>query len=463
MRFNAYHLLITANPNDHRANIGAKSLSGEGYKGHVFWDTEIFMLPFYIYTQPETAKALLMYRYHCLDAAKENAIKNGFKGAQYPWESADTGEEVTPKWTHDGKHRIWTGEEEIHITSDVVYGILTYLTATGDVDFFLDYGAEILFETARFWDSRLEHNAAEDRYELKRVIGPDEFHEHVDNNVFTNYLTQWNLEQAISWFAALESDHPEAFAKLTQKLGLTAQEVAGWKHKAERVYIPFDQEKKLIEQFEGYFGYKHVPITEWDANSMPVYPEGYDHFNADETTLVKQPDVIMLLYVLPDAFSDEIKRINYDYYEALTMHKSSLSPSIHCIMGIEAGDTTKALQYFERSAFVDLVDNQGNTDMGMHIASAGGTWMCVVFGFGGLRVKNGRLTFKPWLPEGWDNVSFRLQWRGESVGVTVGQEDIVFTRDGGCLEPLVVEVMGEEVTLVAGATRTSFLREKTEA
>lgn len=457
VRFNIYHLLITANENDPKVNIGAKSLSGEGYKGHVFWDTEIFLLPFYIYTQPNTAKALLLYRYHCLEAAKQNAISNGFRGSQYPWESADTGEETTPKWTHDGKHRIWTGEEEIHITADVAYGFLTYLTATEDYQFFLEYGAEILFETARFWDSRLEYKKDKDHYELNRVIGPDEFHEHVDNNMFTNRMAQWNLEKVIGWYNRLQKEYPKEFAVLKEKLNLSDAEVVEWQQKADKIYIAFDPKKKLIEQFEGYFGYKDTPIVEWDKNNMPKYPEGIDHFNADETKLVKQPDVLMLLYVLPDEFSDEIKQINYEYYERLTMHKSSLSPSIHSIMGIEVGDTTKALQYFERSAYVDLIDNQGNTDLGMHAASAGGTWMCMVFGFGGLRVKNGQMTFKPWLPEKWKSIEFKLQWRGDLIEVKVTQDCIHFLRNSDQVENLTVEVKGKEIVLTANESKKVLL------
>jgi len=457
MRFNIYHLLITANENDPKVNIGAKSLSGEGYKGHVFWDTEIFLLPFYIYTQPETAKALLMYRYHCLEAAQENAQSNGFKGSQYPWESADTGEEVTPKWTHDGKYRIWTGEEEIHITADVAYGVITYFIATGDWSFMLEYGMEILLNTARFWDSRLEHNADKDRYELNQVIGPDEFHEHVNNNVFTNWLAKWNLQKAIDYYELLKLEHTASMAKLTARLNLSDDEVADWLNKVENIYIPFDKDKHLIEQFEGYFNCKEEPITEWDENQMPLYPKDYNHFTAQETTLVKQPDVVMLMYVLPDEFDDEIKRINYEFYEQRTMHKSSLSPSIHSIMGIEVGDTSRAVQYFQRSAFVDLVDNQGNTDMGVHAASAGGTWMCLVFGFGGFRVMNQQMTFKPWLPEDWGEIKFRLKWKGDRIEVTLTQNSINFYRRTKSTEILTVLVNGTAAALPPNSTLETAL------
>ena len=429
LRFNIYHLLIAANSNDPKVNIGAKTLSGEGYKGHVFWDTEIFMLPFFIYTQPETAKALLLYRYHTMSGALENAKANGYQGAQYPWEAADIGVETTPKWTPDGAHRIWTGEEEIHITADVAYGIVTYLIATGDWDFFFNYGAEILFNTARFWASRLEYSQTQDRYELNRVIGPDEFHEHVDNNVFTNWMTQWNLHKAVELSRWLKQNHNDQYSRIAASMQLSDEEVLRWEQMTGKIFIPIDQDKGLIEQFENYFQRKEVPITEWDQNDMPIYPPGYDHFNAGETTLLKQPDVVMLMYVLPDEFDDDVKRINYAFYEQRTMHKSSLSPSMHAIMGIEVGDTEKAEQYFLRSALVDLVDNQGNTEWGIHAASAGGTWMSVVFGFGGFRVKHQKMTFKPWLPASWKALRFKLKWRGDTLSVTIRPKQAVFHLD----------------------------------
>ena len=431
VRFNIYHLLICANPKDNYANIGAKSLSGEGYKGHVFWDTEIFMLPFYIYTQPDTAKALLMYRYNTLDGARENAKISGYNGARYPWESADTGLEETPKWTHDGKQRIWTGEEEIHVTSDVVFGLLSYHAVTGDTGFFLNYSAEILFETARFWVSRLEHNQEKDRYELTSVIGPDEFHEHVDNSVFTNWLAKWNLQQSAACYQYLEKNFNDKLKELQSRLSLYQEEVDDWEAKAAKVFISFDSENKMIEQFEGFFDKRDVKITEWDVNDMPVYPEELDHFSCNGTMLVKQPDVVMLTYILPDGFSDEVKRVNYEYYEARTMHKSSLSPSIHTIMGIETGNAEKAFRYFQRAAYVDLTDNQGNTKDGIHIASAGGTWQAVVNGFGGIRVKNQQLHFKPWLPGHWKQIQFKIKWKGDGLRVTVGKSRIQFLWEAG--------------------------------
>lgn len=262
------------------------------------------------------------------------------------------------------------------------------------------------------------------------MIGPDEFHEHVDNNVFTNWMAQWNLNKAVELYGRLKETHPETLVKIAGQLDLRDGEVSRWQEVAGKIYIPFDREKKLIEQFAGYFRCKEAPITAWDENDMPVYPAGYDEFNAQETTLVKQPDVVMLMYVLPDEFDDEVKRLNYDFYEQRTMHKSSLSPAIHSIMGIEVGDTKRAVQYFLRSALVDLVDNQGNTEMGMHAASAGGTWMCVVFGFGGFRVKNQQMTFKPWLPADWEELRFQIKWRRDKLRVCIRENEALFYSQG---------------------------------
>lgn len=449
VRFSIYHLLIAASEHDPTVNIGAKSMSGEAYRGHVFWDTEIFLLPFFLYTQPATARALLGYRYHTLDGARENARLNGFRGAQFPWESADSGLETTPKWTADGQNRIWTGEEEVHVSADVAYGVLTYVAATGDEQFLFDEGAEILFETSRFWVDRLEK--ADGRYVLTRVIGPDEFHEHVDNNAFTNRMAQWHLVQSARVYADLAQHHPEVLARITAKIGLRPGEVEAWRAVAEDILVPFDADRGLIEQFEGYFQLKEVPVTEWDGNDMPCYPAGYHHFNAGETTLVKQPDVLMLAYMLPDEMSDETKRANYDYYEPRTLHKSSLSPAIHSIMGIEVGDPARALLYFQRSAFVDLTNNQGNTQDGMHAASAGGTWMSLVCGFGGFRVMHGRMSFRPWLPAAWEEIRFRLKWHGNALDVEVRHGTAAFEllAPAGASEE--ISVFGRSVTIAANS------------
>ena len=452
VRFNIYHLLIAANESDPRVSIGANSLSGERYRGHAFWDTEVFMLPFFIYTQPATARALLLYRYHTLDGARRNALEGKFRGARYAWESADTGEETTPKWTVDGAHRIWMGEEEIHVTAAIAYGLLAYVAATGDHALMTDYGAEILFETSRFWASRLEA-MPDGQYALSRVVGPDEFHEHVDNSAYTNYLVRWHLRQAARVYADLAVTHPGELADLAERIGLTPGEVEEWLDRAENLRLPARNDDGVIEEFEGYFELESLPVTH-DDNDMPRYPPGYHHFNLTGTRLIKQADVVMLTYLLPDEFPDDVKRANYHHYEALTLHKSSLSPAIHSIMGIEVGDPSRAIQYFRRAAFVDLADNQGNTAEGIHIASAGGTWQMMVCGFGGFRVRNGQMTFKPWLPPDWNAVDFQLKWHGNTVSVSAdhGRATFVWSGPEGGRETITVN--GQEVALAAGTKVT---------
>jgi len=454
LRFGVYQLLIAANGDDPTVNIGAKSLTGEGYRGHVFWDTEILMLPFFIYTQPDTARSLLRYRYHTLQAARELARDSGLRGARYPWESADTGREECPIWTVDGANRFWTRDEEIHVSADVAYGVLTYVEATGDIDFLVDYGAEILFETSRFWVSRATHDARTDRYAIKQVMGPDEFHSHVDNNAFTNRMAQWALTQSAHVYADLSENHANALTALAAKIELDPDEVKHWQNVAAKIVYHLDPKRGVLEQFDGYFERLDVPITEWDKNNMPRYPKGYHHFNCEDTQLLKQPDVVMLMHVLPDEFSEEVKKANFEYYEARTLHKSSLSPAIHAIMGIEVGDSTRALQYFYRSALVDLANNQGNTEEGVHIASAGGTWQILVCGFGGFRVRHHQMTFNPWLPAEWKEISFRLRWRGNSVQVAIDHDAVTFTLQGsdGATEDVVVT--GEKVTLQANTPVT---------
>jgi kojibiose phosphorylase len=214
----------------------------------------------------------------------------------------------------------------------------------------------------------------------------------------------------------------------------------------------------VIEQFDGYFQLDDVPVTEWDDNDMPRYPAGYNHFNCESTTLLKQPDVVMLMYLLPDEFSAEVKRANFEHYEARTLHKSSLSPAIHAIMGIEVGDYTRAVQYLTRSAFVDLANNQGNTAEGIHVASCGGTWQALVCGFGGFRVRHGVMAFDPWLPDEWSEIRFRLQWRGRPVSVAVRHSEATFVLEAANGVTEQVLVGGAPHTLVGNEPAVIPLR-----
>lgn len=421
LRFNLYHMIISGNREGGRACIGARTLSGEGYRGHVFWDFEIFMLPFFIYTDPETARSLLLYRCKRLDKAREIARRKGFRGAMFPWESADTGEESTPAWSKglDGSVvEIHTMDMEHHITADIAYAINHYYTATGDEEFMLDHGLEIIFAAARFWSSRVSYDSKRRRYEIKGVIGPDEFHENVNNNAYTNIMAKWSLLRAIELYRLFLRKRPKALRKVTKKIKLGTKELKTWRNIAARLITHIYKNKNLIEAFDGYFKLKDVAITKLDNNFMPVFPRGITSRNVDKTQLVKQADVVMLLNLFSDVFESSIKKKTYFHYAKRTMHKSSLSPSTHAIVGSELGDT-KAYHYFLISLYADLNDTHGNTFEGMHAASLGGTWQIVINGFAGVGIRQGILTIDPKLPVGWERIGFNLKWKGCAMSISV--------------------------------------------
>jgi kojibiose phosphorylase len=309
IRFNLYHLNIAVSEHSDDVSIGAKALTGEGYRGHVFWDTEIFCLPFYIYTNPEIAKKLLLYRYKRLDAARKIAQEKGYKGAMFPWESADTGEETTPSWYKDVSGRVrkvLTMQQEQHITADIAYAVFHYFQATNDVDFLLNYGLEMILETARFWVSRVEYNQRKKRYEIRGVIGPDEFHEGVNNNAYTNILAQWNIKMAVKLCRVYLRKNPDKVKEVMTRINLKPSELDGWRQVASRIYIPVSKNTGIIEQFEGYLKRRKLPLPELDHHSLPVYPSKIS--NIGSTQYVKQADVVMILFLLSDMFSLKTKK-----------------------------------------------------------------------------------------------------------------------------------------------------------
>ena len=374
-----------------------------------------------------------MYRYNTLQGARENAAITGYKGARFPWEAADDGLEVTPKWgiDYDGNSvRIWTGDEEYHINSDIAFGIVEYYRATKDSEFLVNYGVEILLDTAKFWQSRVEYNKGQDRYEISSVIGPDEFHEHVDNNVFTNYLAKWNIEKALLFKDWIKIEDNVQYKVLCSKLGLNQEDFKQWEVIAEKMYIPKSEDGMIIEQFEGYFDLADIEISQYDENEMPLWPD-FKGNKLGETQLVKQADVVQLMIMLPEEFSTEVKKLNYEYYEKRTMHKSSLSPSMYSILGLAVGDRHNAYKYFMKTIYTDLEDNQGNTDFGLHAAASGGSWQSAIFGFVGLTVdKENILSINPWLPKQWTGLSFNINWKDSRVSISIFKDKIEVNSTG---------------------------------
>jgi kojibiose phosphorylase len=421
VRFNLYQLLIAVPRHSDRVSIPAKTLSGFGYRGHVFWDTEIFILPFFAFTRPELARNLLMYRYHTLPGARENARQAGYEGAMYAWESAADGRETTPPWVPlpgGGLVRIWCGEIEQHITADVAYAVWQYWQVTGDDDFMRDYGAEIVLDTASFWGSRVEYDAAAGRYEINDVIGPDEYHEHVNNNAYTNRLVQWHLEKALELVSWLRDRYPLQASILQERLGLSEERLAHWRDVRRRLYIPYDQATGLFEQFDGFFQLRDIDWQALEPRTRSIQ-EVLGIEPTQKVQAIKQGDVLMLLYLLRGEYDERVKRANWGYYEPRTDHTygSSLGPAVHAVMGIGLDHLEDAYEHFVRAAFVDLDDLRGNTRDGIHAASAGGVWQVVVMGFAGLGIGPEGLTFAPRLPDGWQRLRFTVRYHGEPVAV----------------------------------------------
>lgn len=462
IRFALYHLNIMANRKDSRMGIGAKGLTGEGYKGHSFWDTEIFILPYFILTEPEAARTLLEYRYRGLYGARKKALENGFEGAMYPWEAAwiDDGE-VTPLWGAadivTGKPiPILTGLIEQHITADVAFAVQLYYAVTGDLDFMDRYGWEILIETARFWASRMTWDAERQAYVILDVIGPDEYKDHVDNNAYTNYMAVNNMKLGLRAMDRLDARRDETRERLNAQLDFDAlrkkiQPVL------EKAYLPAPDAEGIVPQFDGYFSLKSVDLTPYkSAGQVGTIYEDYNQDQITELQVHKQADTLALMLLLDDLFPHEIKVKNYYYYEARTLHDSSLSRSTHCVLAADLGETETAYRFFRGCGGTDLGPNMKTSDAGIHAAAMGGIWQCAVYGFGGVRVVGEELHVRPRLPEEWEELSFRIVWRGQPLRITVLPDRMTAENLG--TEAVLLTTEEGEIRLEAGETGTVPLK-----
>ena len=410
LRFASYHLRLPASE-DARVSIGARTLSGRAYEGHVFWDTEIFMLPFYLHVEPWLARNLLLYRHHTLDGARRRARALGFRGACFAWESTVTGDDVTPtKIVLKGSGKeipIFTGSQQIHVTADIAYGVWRYWEATRDEDFLAGPGAELLFETARFWVSRVTRG--ERHHHIRGVVGPDEYHHGVNDNAYTNWLARFNLERA-AWAA--------------QHYGGDKAEADEWSGLAQSLYCPMPGADGVIEQFEGFFSLGDYALPTEERFKAPV-SRLFDFDQINRLKLLKQADVLMLPLLFPQAFSDDVVLANYRYYEPLTDHGSSLSPSVHAAVAARIGLREDAERYWKQSLWLDLSNVMDNSALGVHAAAMGGTWQALVFGFLGVHFTDSgpqaHTRAAERLPSGWDSVELTLAYRGKSHALKVGR------------------------------------------
>jgi trehalose/maltose hydrolase-like predicted phosphorylase len=427
LRFHAYHLVSTAD-HDPRVSVGARALSGRAYEGHVFWDVEIFMLPFYLHTCPEVVRSLLLYRYHTLDGARRRAREMGYRGACYAWESTVTGEDVTPRTirlkTTGREIPIFTGTQQVHVSAGVAHGVWRYWEATGDREFLRDAGAEILAETARFWVSRCTRGAR--HLHIREVVGPDEYHHSVDDNAYTNWLARFNLEQAVRVLRWLQRELPDSWQALAERCAFDSEEIDEWAAAARDLYCPGPNADGVIEQFAGFFALDRYPLPKEERFKAPI-SRLFDWDRINRLQLIKQADVLMLLHLFPDAFPRSVLAANYRYYEPLTDHGSSLSPAIHAALAARLGLHEDAQRYWRQSLWLDLSNVMGNSTLGVHPACMGGTWQALVFGFLGVRftdagpVPDAQAGTR--LPGKWDSVALNLAWRGRVHAVQVARKE----------------------------------------
>jgi trehalose/maltose hydrolase-like predicted phosphorylase len=458
LRFAIYQLNSAANPADERVSIGARALTGDSYLGHVFWDTEIYVLPFYTATWPAAARALLMYRYHTLPAARAKAARAGSRGAMYPWESADTGEETTPEHVLDARGqpiRVLCGTEEQHITADVAYAVWQYWEATGDDGFMLQAGAEILLETARFWASRAKLEA-DGRSHIRGVIGPDEYHETIDDSAYTNVMARWNIRRGIDMAAVLRERWPDRWRELSRDLGCDEAELGRWAGVADTLFTNFDAKSGLFEQFTGFFGLEEIDLAQYAGRTWPLdVLLGRERVQASQ--VVKQADVVALLALLPDECDGEARLANFRFYEKRCGHGSSLSKGVHALVAAQLGETEAAVRYFGETAATDLRATGDSSAGGVHIAALGGLWQAAVFGFAGLSLREDALGIDPRLPPAWRTLGFCVHWRGRLVRVEIDQaaREVRAELVRGDAVPL--DVGGTRHLLAAGATYRSGL------
>lgn len=428
LRFQAFHLMSAAD-RDPRVSVPGRALTGRAYEGHVFWDVEIFMLPFYLHACPEIARNLLMYRHGTLDAARRRARESGFSGASFAWESTITGNDVTPEVillkSSGTKIPIFTGKEQIHVTADVAYAVWRYGQATGDREFLHGPGIDILVETARFWASRAAERAG--RYHIREVTGPDEYHHSVNDNAYTNWMARFNLEKAAEAAVGIADGDSGLWRTVSARLSLQRDEPARWLEVATRLYCPQPDSSGVIEQFEGFFSLADFPLTDEERFKAPI-DRLFDWQRVNRSKLIKQADVLMLLYLMPDAFPEPVLAANYRYYEPLTDHASSLSPPVHAALAARLGLQADAERFWLQSLTLDLSNHMGNSTLGVHPASMGGTWQALVFGFLGVRpgdeMPRADAGAAARLPPGWMSVSMNLEWRGRRHALRVDREPI---------------------------------------
>ena len=423
------------------AGIPAKGLTGQAYEGQYFWDSEIYVLPFLTYTRPRIARNLLRFRHSMLDQARERARTLSQRGALFPWRTIN-GEEASAYYQ--------AGTAQYHINADIAYAVDKYVEVRDDVGFLVECGAEILVETARLWED-LGFYRPDGRFSIHSVTGPDEYTTVVNDNCYTNLMARANLRAAVTAVRRLERERPDDHRAIAQELHLAPAEVEAWDRAADAMYVPFDAERGIHPQDDTF-----LEREVWDIDGTP--PDKFPlllHFHPlviYRHQVLKQADVVLAMFLLGDEFTEEQKRRNFEYYDPLTTGDSSLSAAVQCIVAAEVGDQERAWEYFVYALLMDLGDVAGNVSDGIHIASAGGSWMTLVFGFGGVRDHGGELSFDPHLPERWDSLEFSVRFRDRQIRVALAHDAERYLLDHG--DPLEIVVRGDPHKLSPGEALT---------
>ena len=421
VRWNLFQLLQASACADGNG-IGSRGLTGRTYEGHYFWDAEIYVLPFLIYTNPRIARSILRFRHEKLDRARKRARELGHRGALFPWRTIN-GDEASAYYA--------ASTAQYHINADIMYGMRKYIEATGDIAFLDDYGAELLVETARLWaDLGFYNPRCGGKFCINGVTGPDEYTAIVNNNYFTNFMARGNMKYAAKVLRDLAVRNPQAHAQVVRATGLAEGEIDDWEKAAENIFLPYDEKTGIHAQDDSF-----MEKNSWDFDRTPDenYPLllHYHPLNLYRHQVLKQADTLLAIFLFGQAFSEEEKRRNFDFYDPLTTHDSSLSVCIQSIIANEVGYYDKALEYYRFAATMDLSDVGGNVRHGAHIASIGGAWMALVYGFAGLRDAAGEISFKPRIPEAWKRLTFHLTVRGSRLRIEACREETTYRLLGG--------------------------------
>ncbi|CEH34106.1 glycoside hydrolase family 65 protein [Romboutsia lituseburensis] len=434
IRFNIFHLIQSVGKNG-KTNIAAKGLTGDGYEGHYFWDTETYVIPHFIYTNPDIAKKLLSYRYSILHKAKKRAEELSFKGALFPWRTIN-GEESSAYYP--------AGTAQIHINADIMYSLKKYYEVTDDLDFMINKGLEMLVETSRFYADYSDYIDGRG-YCINGVTGPDEYSALVNNNTYTNMMIRYQIKFLMDFIGNLKIENIQLYNEIMKKFKITNEELILFNDIYEKIYIHYDKEKNLIGQDDSFLNQKM-----WDFENTPKekYPLllNYHPMIIYKHQVIKQADLVLSMMLIPEYFTDEEKKANFDYYENVTTHDSSLSECIHGIIANELGYEEMSVNFFENTVKTDLYDLHNNVKNGVHIASMAGSWQCIVFGFLGMREIDGVLNFKPNLPRKYKKIELKLRFKGRIIGIILTEDQLIYSLIEG--ESIEIVSNGEKIILI---------------